>query len=160
MGEVGRSTIDYVITNEKAAEEIRVLKEGDRTESDHLPLEVQIEGPELRGSEQKQWVKVIERSDWTEEGIGHYHLKSEGWFSTEEGNDGAWNELKNKVKESIKKNKLKITPWRLGKREWHSKEWKRRKRELRRVLRNWKKGKVKNTWKKGEDTKNGVKTRR
>lgn len=117
VGQMGRSAIDYVITNEKAAEEIRVVKGGDRTESDHLPLKVEIEGPELRGSERKQWVKVIKRSDWTEEGIGYYHLKSEGWVSTEEGNDGARNELKKKVKESIKKNKLKITPWRLGKGE-------------------------------------------
>lgn len=56
------------------------MREGNRTESDHLPLEVKIEEPKIQGSDRKQWMKVIERSDWTKEG-------------------------------------MKMTPWRVGKRE-------------------------------------------
>lgn len=57
-----------------------MVREGNRTESDHLPLEVKIEEPKIQGSDRKQWMKVIERSDWTKEG-------------------------------------MKMTPWRVGKRE-------------------------------------------
>lgn len=44
IGERGTSVIDYVVANEKAVQEIKTVKEGLRTESDHIPLEVVIEG--------------------------------------------------------------------------------------------------------------------
>lgn len=39
--------IDYVIVNEKAEDITKRVVEGDRTESDHVPLEVELEGPGL-----------------------------------------------------------------------------------------------------------------
>lgn len=41
IGERGASVIDYVLTNEKAIEEVMQVTEGERTESDHIPLELQ-----------------------------------------------------------------------------------------------------------------------
>lgn len=38
--------------------------------------------------------------------------------------------------------KKKITPWKLGRRKWHSAEWKEKKREMRKDLRRLKKGKI------------------
>lgn len=40
----GASVIDYVITNEKAWEEVIGIREGNRTESDHLSLEAKVRG--------------------------------------------------------------------------------------------------------------------
>ncbi|XP_043604821.1 uncharacterized protein LOC122577561 [Bombus pyrosoma] len=48
IGERGNSVIDYVIGKQEATEEIFDVKVGKRTESDHMPLEVEIGGPELQ----------------------------------------------------------------------------------------------------------------
>ena len=45
VGERGSSIIDYAISNEKAFEEVMRVGEGERTESDHVPIEVEIETP-------------------------------------------------------------------------------------------------------------------
>lgn len=55
---------------------------------------------------------------------------------------GIWKEIKEKVRRSITKNKRKIIPWSLGKKVWHNKDWKKKKRELRKVLRDLKKEKI------------------
>lgn len=39
IGKTGSSVIDYIVGNEKAIEEIKRVEEGNRTESDHVPLE-------------------------------------------------------------------------------------------------------------------------
>jgi len=43
IGGSGASVIDYVVANEIAEEKIKKVIEGDRTESDHIPLEVELE---------------------------------------------------------------------------------------------------------------------
>ena len=48
IGERGNSIIDYVIGNQEATEEIIDTKVGKRTGSDHMPLEIEIGGPELQ----------------------------------------------------------------------------------------------------------------
>ena len=44
IGERGNSIIDYVIGNQGATEEIIDMKVGKRTESDHMPLEIETVG--------------------------------------------------------------------------------------------------------------------
>lgn len=44
IGGAGTSVIDYVVTNVKAWEEIKTVEERNKTESDHIPLEVELEG--------------------------------------------------------------------------------------------------------------------
>ncbi|XP_033364605.1 uncharacterized protein LOC117242222 [Bombus vosnesenskii] len=44
IGERGNSLIDYVIGNQEATEEIIYMKIGKRTESGHMPLEIEIGG--------------------------------------------------------------------------------------------------------------------
>lgn len=51
------SVVDYVVTNEKEIEEV-IKKEGSRTESDHVPLEVELAG---RMSKRKRKNNIIER---------------------------------------------------------------------------------------------------
>lgn len=141
IGEVGASIVDYVIANDKAEEMIEKVGEGDRTESDHIPLEVELEGPDIQ-IERKTDRKVVEKNDWEEEGREKYRKCCEGWTCEQKENEKIWQELKLKVKSSITKCKKKIGIWKLGNREWHSKEWKREKRYLRTMLRKMKKGKI------------------
>lgn len=42
IAETGLSVIDYVISNEKVIEEVLKVEEGNRTESDHMPMEVEL----------------------------------------------------------------------------------------------------------------------
>lgn len=51
IGEQGASVIDYVITNDKAIEEVKMVGEGNRTESDHMPIEVKWKGRGWKGKE-------------------------------------------------------------------------------------------------------------
>jgi len=39
-GERGFFVIDYVTGNDEASEEIKKVEEGNKTESDHIPLEI------------------------------------------------------------------------------------------------------------------------
>ncbi|KMQ92549.1 flagellar attachment zone protein 1-like protein [Lasius niger] len=120
IGEVRASVIDYV-SNGKAIEEVKKIEEGNRTESDHVPLEMELEGTE-RKEKRKKEILEVERSIWTEEKIEQYNGRCEGWTSTQTENGKIWRELEKKVKNSITKVKKKIIPWKLGRREWHSKE--------------------------------------
>lgn len=76
IGELGTSVIDYVISNEKANEEVKKVEEGNRTELDHVLVEVELEGREKRKMRKSNIVK-IERSIWSEGGVEYYHGKCE-----------------------------------------------------------------------------------
>ena len=63
IGEKGASVIDYAITNEKGYEEIKGVREAKRTESDHVPIEVTIEGKNEkigRGKEKEKKIEIEE----------------------------------------------------------------------------------------------------
>lgn len=75
IGGTEASVIDYAVANEKAREAIRKVKEGNRTVSDHSPIEVEIEIDwENTGRRQRKQSNIIEKkiSVWTEERIEHY----------------------------------------------------------------------------------------
>lgn len=81
IGQMGSSVIDYVVANEKAIEEVRKVEEGNRTELDHIPLEVELDGEaEVKNKRKKSDTIVKERSVWTEEGVRQYHEKYVGWI--------------------------------------------------------------------------------
>lgn len=58
IGGSGVSVIDYVVANEKAEEMIRKVVERERIESDHVPLEVELEA---QMEETKNKKKVLKR---------------------------------------------------------------------------------------------------
>lgn len=114
LGERGSSVIDYVIVNEKAAEEVLEMKIEDRTESDHLSIKVRIQGPELlRGKKENE---EIWKTDWSKEGIEEYRKKLEGWTHEKTEKAGLWQEIKDKVGEATRKKKTVIRK-EIGKRE-------------------------------------------
>lgn len=100
IGEIGTSVIDYVVTNEKAIEEVKKMEEGNRTESDHVPLEVELEG-KGRKKQRKNEIIVKERNVWTEEGVNYYHSNCEEWLCTQSENEEIWRHLEEKVKNSM-----------------------------------------------------------
>ena len=49
------------------------VEEDNRTESDHIPLEIELRGSQIREKKDRKETEVeIERSNWTEEGIKSY----------------------------------------------------------------------------------------
>ncbi|TGZ47945.1 Axoneme-associated protein [Temnothorax longispinosus] len=118
-----------------AGEEINMVEEGIRTESDYVPLEVELTGPRMMQTRRRKKEMELERSDWTEDGRREYHEKCEGWSSTQINTEDIWKEIKEKVKSTITKQKKRIIPWRLKRKEWYNKKWKERKRRLRRLMR-------------------------
>lgn len=97
--ETGSSVIDYIVGNEKATEEIKRVEEGNRTESDHVPLEVELEGT-MEEEKGRSGIVWMEKSVWTSEGMEQYHKKCEGWTCTKIEKEEVWRELREKLKES------------------------------------------------------------
>lgn len=79
---------------------------------------------------------------WTEEGIEHNHRKCKGWVGTQEETGKIWEEMRDKIKRSIRNINKKVVIWKLGRKIWHSKAWTEKKRELRREMRKMRKGKI------------------
>lgn len=66
IGERGALVIDYVVTNDKATEEIERVEEGLRTKSDHVGGGNDNRKEERRKGEKEKKIE-IEKSVWTEE---------------------------------------------------------------------------------------------
>lgn len=67
---------------DKAVEEVKKIQEGNRTESDHIPMEVEVIGLQRNRRREKGTEVEIERSNWIEEGVKNYQEKCEGWSCT------------------------------------------------------------------------------
>lgn len=63
IGDQGLSVRDYVIANDRVGGEVKVVEEGNRTESDHISLEVELVGSQLNKKKVKKKEIEIERSD-------------------------------------------------------------------------------------------------
>lgn len=72
----------------------------------------------------------------------NYRMRCEGWICEQTENEKIWKEIKEKMEKANTKINKKIVPWKIGRRVWHSKEWKRKKRYLRKMLKRWKKKKI------------------
>ncbi|KAK2574800.1 hypothetical protein KPH14_012991, partial [Odynerus spinipes] len=142
VGKQGLSIIDYVIVNVDAEEEIMSFKVGERVESDHMPLEVEILGPgrEARLNEVEEKEEEGRRR-WSEEGVLKYHEVCKGWTPSLVEIEEVWKEVKDKIISAIPVKIPKKRKWRLGEKRWIDSDWKERKRKLRKKLRDWKKGK-------------------
>lgn len=75
-GHISRaSIIDYVMTNKKALEEIQKIREGNKTKSDHVPLEEEIERPEKKKEKTKRDRIVIERNDQAKKRTEYHKIR-------------------------------------------------------------------------------------
>ena len=91
-----------------------------------MPIEVTIEGKNEKIGRGKEKEIEIEKSIWIEEEVQQYHEKCEGWICTKTENGEVWKELEEKVKEARVREKRRIKPWRMGRRECTVKSGKQR----------------------------------
>lgn len=141
VGPRGETVIDYVVVNEDAWAEIEDFRVEERVESDHMPLVVEIKGEETKKEEETE--RKTERAVWTEIGIRNYRRRIEGMvFDAEEVNEKV-KELREKIATATEKCEIKIRKGRgMGRiNDWWNKECTELKREARKELRKWKKGK-------------------
>ncbi|KOC58655.1 hypothetical protein WH47_06626 [Habropoda laboriosa] len=141
VGETGTSMIDYVIANVEAEGEIKKVEIGTETESDHLPLDVTLEGQSSIEEKKEDKVRKRKINDWTEEGIEYYHRECEGWSNKEIETEIKWETLREKIKNARKSKIKSVKKWKIGKRIWHCTKWKKKREELAKTLKKWKKGK-------------------
>jgi len=113
-GAKGSSVIDYAICNAETWEEIKNFRIGERTESDHQPLEIELKAitEETRNREE---VKEIEIEDWTEEGIRIYQENLKKRKAEKEEIQEEWEELTEEIRKAINKKKIKNKTQNIGK---------------------------------------------
>jgi len=102
---------------------------GNRVESDHQPLEVEIRIKKEREIESCK-VKLRETVEWGEENIELYRQREEGVRMQEENMEEMWENLKKGVKESETKREIKIRKKRLSEHSLWDTECKRKKRKI------------------------------
>jgi hypothetical protein len=101
IGARGCTTIDYVVRNEIARDEIE-MKVGDRIKSDHLPLEVRLCGGNLK-REEKRFSEKRKILVWDEKGEENYRL---GLEKGERSN--SWKSLKDKITAALPWKEIEI----------------------------------------------------
>ncbi|XP_033362843.1 trichohyalin-like [Bombus vosnesenskii] len=105
-----------------------------------MPLEIEIEGPELQRDEERK-EEEKERREWTKESVGRYLEECKDWASRARTVEEMWTKIKKKINEAIPKKTVRIRKWSIGEKAWYDKEWKERKRETRRKMTKFRKGK-------------------
>lgn len=156
-GARGSSVIDYVIVNEEMRNRIRKFCIGERVDSDHLPMEIEMEEEEEEGQvedqgEQREDTKEeeVERIIWDEESRKLYEEKTEELSRLEDDKgrtpasvEEMWETIKRIITGAMVRRKIKRRKRReLGHRDWWDRSCSRKKRGLKRMYRRWKKGKV------------------
>lgn len=133
--------VDYLIVDQKGWNKIVKFKIGERTESDHQPLELEIKGKGKRRivEENSKTVKIIER--WDEENIKRYRKKETEIRIEGEITEDIWRNLKEGVEKCVIKKKVKIKKWKIGEREWWDAECKKEKEKVKRAYNKWRQGK-------------------
>jgi len=107
IGGRGESIIDYVLVNQKAWDKIEKTKIGNRVESDHQSLEIEIRIKRKRGIEncKVERKKIVE---WGEENIELYRQREEGMRVEGESVEEIWESLKKGVNECETRKEIKI----------------------------------------------------
>ncbi|KAH0811711.1 hypothetical protein GEV33_011080 [Tenebrio molitor] len=143
----GETVIDYAIVNEAAWERVKEFKVGERVDSDHLPLEITIEGTnqeekekgEMREEEKKVIVKV-----WSEHGVKEYRRRLEEATFKEQEIEKMVTELKEVIEKATKKKEVIVRGAKgVGKKNgWWDRECEQAKREVVKALRGWRRNKI------------------
>lgn len=140
----GSSVIDYAICNAETWKEIRYFRIGERTESDHQPLEIELKAT-TEETRNKEEVKKIEIEDWSEEGIRIYKENLERRKAEKEEIQEEWEELAEEIRKAISKKKVRNKIQNIGKKPWWDKDCRNSKTRLNRSLRQMKRGNIERT---------------
>lgn len=151
IGARGSTVIDYVIFNERASEKVKSFRVEERIESDHAPISVELDvgkgGNSVKEVEKGGGItnKMKEIYSWEGEDREIFRKKTE---EIEEGKDdisvkSRWEKIKRWVrwvdKTAVKK-KIRKKNWKLGKKGWWDRSCSRKKRRVKRKLREWRRG--------------------
>jgi len=139
-GSRGESVIDYILVNDEMEEELVKMEIGDNVDSDHHPMIIWLKGKGNRKSGgkrgKKEWKGV-----WDEKGKERYRQEMGGVELAEGGIQEEMGEIEERIKgalESIEKERRKEGKRKKG---WWDEDCWRKKKEVRRSLREWRKGK-------------------
>lgn len=139
IGRKGNSVIDYAICNAEAWDEVHSMRVGNRTESDHRPIEITLERRMEAGNRGKEVSREIE--DWTEEGYKMYQQNLKERKEQTRGTREEWEELTKEIRKATVKKKIKVREDIIGKRKWWDKECRESKTKLNEAFREMIKGK-------------------
>ncbi|XP_018402019.1 PREDICTED: uncharacterized protein LOC108779148 [Cyphomyrmex costatus] len=137
----GESVIDYAIGNIEAWGEVKEIRVEERVESDHHPVSVRI-GREKR-DEKKRWRRETrKRMDWSEKGRNTFTRKMDELCIEESGIEKMYEELRKAAMEATCWKEKRVGKGDWGRSWWWDEECKLKNREVRRVLRKWRRGEV------------------
>jgi len=155
VGARGCSVIDYTIVNERLGNRISSFRIGDRVDSDHMPMELNMKIRRRRGQDkrsqkqERRKQKVIEKIIWNQETKTRYAEKTREWCRREgeENREPAsvedkWERIKRIVLGTMIKKRIRIKARELGDKDWWDRRCTRGKRELKRVYWRWRKKKI------------------
>jgi len=151
VGERGSSVIDFVVISEYCREIVNDFKIVGRSDSDHMPLILEMKriiGREKRKKRTREKKEDRWRYRWKEKDIKKYkertnEVEPEGETTEEETIEEKWKALKELILKAMIKIKVKGGKKRnLGYKEWWDRSCTRRKRIAHRVYRGWRLGKL------------------
>lgn len=137
IGPRGQSVIDYGIVNEEGLDAIKSFKIGNRIESDHQPIIIELKNViDARDENNKR--EVV---NWREDGVLYFKEKSsQVEIQNQEINDAA-NELVDKLRSCLSKTVVS-GKHRTGTNSWWGKKCREKKRIVTKMLKKWKRGEV------------------
>jgi len=153
VGVRGCTVIDYIIVSVDIRDRIYKFRVGDRVDSDHMPLEMElIGGEEERDPDEEQeeeGEEEIEMILWDDEAKELYAERTEELCNTEELEEKEldtveeeWEKIKKIVKGAMVKKRIKRRKKELGHRDWWDRSCTRKKREVKRIYKKWRKGRI------------------
>lgn len=142
IGGKGKTVIDYGITNREGWEKIDKFEVMERIESDHLPLCISLE--DVKDKEKNEEKKKREIVSWSEEDKATFQSRLREWDEKEGGSETVqeeWQKLKEGINKALVKKEVTIKKWKLRCRSWWDKECAKGKRNVKKKLEMWKRGK-------------------
>jgi len=115
------------------------MKVGDRVDSDHQPLEVEMKGVNKKIIEEKKGEeKVIVK--WDNDNVEDYQRRVANVQIEGKSVEEQWKEMKKGVEESKVRKKIKLKRKKIGEYDWWDQECRRKKRQLRKPYLRWRGG--------------------
>ncbi|XP_029054555.2 eukaryotic translation initiation factor 3 subunit A-like [Osmia bicornis bicornis] len=139
-GARGNTVIDYVIAEEQGKERMKRMGIGDKIDSDHHPIILKMEGWGVGKEEEKERKKPVARGNWSQQGRENFK-KEINWKERRRGNleedmESMMVEFRKGLERGKENNKTQV------RKGWWDEESMRRKKEVRKALRDWRKGRI------------------
>lgn len=148
IGARGSSVIDYVIVNENCKEIVKEFKVGERVDSDHLLLLLEIRGNRDNKEEEEEGDEDERRTRirWDKKAIEQFRKGTEKGPEKKEGEEDSveekWRKLKKIIGDALVKEEWILRRKEIGHKEWWDRSCTKMKRMVQREFRKWKRGRI------------------